>query len=151
MSSLICRLCMGYWCSTWSIKLWWYSKKDTTKSAWSELSAAILIATNRNIIIRLFVLGILMYGCGFLLWNLGDYSTLIKFKSFHAPQKTSSVTMWKLCEVPCLHCWLQLLSSMAGGICVQVGGHKSPAHPSADLLLTWPSFAHSSAHSPLEN
>jgi len=69
---------------------------------------------------KLFVLGILMYGCGFLLWNLGDYSTLIKFKSFHAPQKTSSVTMWKLCEVPCLHCWLQLLSSMAGGICVQV-------------------------------
>ena len=44
-NSFICRLCMGYWCSTWSIKLWWYSRKGTTKSAWSESSAVILLET----------------------------------------------------------------------------------------------------------
>ena len=35
-SLFICRWCMGCWCSTWFTKLWWYSKKDSTKSAWSE-------------------------------------------------------------------------------------------------------------------
>ena len=25
VNSFICRWCMGCWCSTWSIKLWWYS------------------------------------------------------------------------------------------------------------------------------
>ena len=32
--------------------------------------------TNHNIIFRLFVLGILMYGSGFLLWNLGNHSAI---------------------------------------------------------------------------
>ena len=43
------------------------------------------IQSDHNLILRLFIVGILMYGSGFLLWNLGDFKNtktyLIKSKA----------------------------------------------------------------------
>ena len=161
---------MGCSCFTWSFKLWWYSKGVTTLSAWSENCEIVLLFDCYSTLHRLFFLGILMYGSGFLLWNLGE----LKISQPSAkldPQRTRSALTWKECEVTCPPPCPRWPSFMDGGTCLRVGlsclppgpflsvlyrcnrSHHFPffTMPSQVMPLTWTSSSASSTAFPTSN
>ena len=75
--------------------------------------------------LRLFFLGIFMYGSGFLLWNLGELKISQSSAKLN-PQRMRSALKWKEYEVTCPRFWLRWPNFMDGGTCLRVGQTCSP-------------------------
>jgi len=69
--------------------------------------AVMILKGSYNVVsMKLFFLGILMYGSGFLLWNLGELKISQSSVKLD-PQRTRSALTWKECEVTCPRSWLR--------------------------------------------